>query len=53
MKKDKKLNLKVEFKNDLDISVLDKSFYDELLNQIRELKRKDDERKIKKESQEN
>ena len=27
MKKDKKLDLKVEFKNELDIRVLDESFY--------------------------
>ena len=38
MKKDKKLDLKVEFKNELDIRVLDDSFYRELLNNIKKVK---------------
>lgn len=42
MKKDKKLDLKVEFKNELDINVLDKTFYEILLNLMLEMKQKEE-----------
>ena len=45
MKKDKKLDLKVEFKNELDINVLDKTFYEILLNLMLEMKQKEEKPK--------
>ena len=42
MKKDKELDLKVEFKNELDINVLDKTFYEILLNLMLEMKQKEE-----------
>ena len=45
MKKDKELDLKVEFKNELDINVLDKTFYEILLNLMLEMKQKEEKPK--------
>ena len=42
MKKKKELDLKVEFKNELDINVLDKTFYEILLNSMLEMKQKEE-----------
>lgn len=45
MKKKKELDLKVEFKNELDINVLDKTFYEILLNSMLEMKQKEEKTK--------
>jgi hypothetical protein len=45
MKKKKELDLKVEFKNELDINVLDKTFYEILLNSMLEMKQKEEKPK--------
>ncbi|MBO4823258.1 MAG: hypothetical protein J5580_01685 [Clostridia bacterium] len=42
MKKDKELNLKVVFANEPDINVLDESFYKAILDNIIEIKNKEE-----------